>query len=89
MKEKEAKAKQEPKEKKRLSSFSIIIILFIYVAVTWFIPEVSNAKLSDILMAPVNGFSDSMEVCIFILILGGFLAVVTKTGALEMVLLFW
>ena len=52
-------------------------------AVTWFIPEVSNAKLSDILMAPVNGFSDSMEVCIFILILGGFLAVVTKTGALE------
>ena len=52
-------------------------------AVTWFIPEVSNAKLSDILMAPVNGFSDSMVVCIFILILGGFLAVVTKTGALE------
>ena len=84
MKEKEAKAKQEPKEKKRLSSFSIIIILlFIVAAVTWFIPEVSNAKLSDILMAPVNGFSDSMEVCIFILILGGFLAVVTKTGALE------
>ena len=78
MKEKEAKAK------KRLSSFSIIIILlFIVAAVTWFIPEVSNAKLSDILMAPVNGFSDSMEVCIFILILGGFLAVVTKTGALE------
>ena len=84
MKEKEAKAKQVPKEKKRLSSFSIIIILlFIVAAVTWFIPEVSNAKLSDILMAPVNGFSDSMEVCIFILILGGFLAVVTKTGALE------
>lgn len=84
MKEKEAKAKQEPNEKKRLSSFSIIIILlFIVAAVTWFIPEVSNAKLSDILMAPVNGFSDSMEVCIFILILGGFLAVVTKTGALE------
>ncbi len=84
MKEKEAKTKQEPKEKKRLSSFSIIIILlFIVAAVTWFIPEVSNAKLSDILMAPVNGFSDSMEVCIFILILGGFLAVVTKTGALE------
>ena len=84
MKEKEAKAKQVPKEKKRLSSFSIIIILlFIVAAVTWFIPDVSNAKLSDILMAPVNGFSDSMEVCIFILILGGFLAVVTKTGALE------
>lgn len=84
MKEKEAKAKQEPKKKKRLSSFSIIIILlFIVAAVTWFIPDVSSAKLSDILMAPINGFSDSMEVCIFILILGGFLAVVTKTGALE------
>ena len=50
MKEKEAKAKQEPKEKKRLSSFSIIIILlFIVAAVTWFIPDVSSAKLSDIL----------------------------------------
>ena len=34
-------------------------------------------------MAPILGFADSIDVCVFVLILGGFLAIVTKTGALE------
>jgi len=67
-----------------LTAFSIILILLVLVAAsTWFIPEVTNAKLSDILMAPVKGFNDAVEVCIFVLILGGFLGIVKKTGALE------
>ncbi len=67
-----------------LTAFSIILILLVLVAaVTWFIPGVTNAKLSDIVMAPVNGFVDAIDVCIFVLILGGFLAIVKKTGALE------
>jgi uncharacterized ion transporter superfamily protein YfcC len=67
-----------------LTAFSIILILlFLVAASTWFIPAVKDAKLSDILMAPVNGFMDAGEVCIFVLILGGFLGIVKKSGALE------
>ncbi len=70
--------------KKGLTAFSIILILLVIVsAITWFIPEVTNAKLSDIVMAPVNGFVDAVDVCIFVLILGGFLGIVQHTGALE------
>ena len=79
-----SKIKQVANKKVRLSAYSIILILLVLVAaVTWFIPSVTNAKLSDILMAPVNGFKDSVEVCIFVIVLGGFLGIVTKTGALE------
>src|SRR5574344_2081583 len=75
----------KPKNKRQgLSAFSLIfIILLVVAAVTWLIPEVSNAKVSDMVMAPVKGFSDAADICIFIIILGGFLGVVTKTGALE------
>ncbi|MDD2378204.1 MAG: YfcC family protein [Bacilli bacterium] len=70
--------------KKGLTAFSIILILLVIVsAVTWFIPEVTSAKISDIVMAPVNGFVDAVDVCIFVLILGGFLGIVQHTGALE------
>ena len=70
--------------RKGLTAFSIILILLVVVAAsTWFIPDVISAKLSDIIMAPVNGFVSAVDVCIFILILGGFLAIVKKTGALE------
>ncbi|MDD2435525.1 MAG: YfcC family protein [Bacilli bacterium] len=70
--------------KKGLTAFSIILILLLIVSiVTWFIPEVTSAKISDIVMAPVNGFVDAVDVCIFVLILGGFLGIVKHTGALE------
>ena len=42
-----------------------------------------GAKLSDVLLSPILGFADAVDVCIFVFILGGFLAIVTKTGALE------
>jgi uncharacterized ion transporter superfamily protein YfcC len=77
---------KEVKRKKRegITAYLLIfIILFCVAAVTWLIPSVKNATLADIVMAPVNGFKDSVEVCIFIIILGGFLGVVNKTGALE------
>jgi len=44
---------------------------------------VVGAKLWQILMAPILGFENAIDVCIFIMILGGFLAVVAKTKALE------
>ena len=44
---------------------------------------VVGATLSDILMAPILGFENAIDVAIFIMILGGLLAIVNKTGALE------
>ena len=44
---------------------------------------VVGAKISDILSAPILGFQDAADVSVFILVLGGLLAIVTKTGALE------
>ncbi|KMT34922.1 arginine/ornithine antiporter ArcD [Melissococcus plutonius] len=45
--------------------------------------HVVGARLSDLVMSPFNGFRDAIDICVFVLILGGFLNIVTKTGALE------
>ena len=80
-----------------LSAFSIILILLVGLGIlSHVLPDASfvgeeivngsgtvGAKLSDILMSPILGFESAVDVCIFVLILGGFLAIVTKTGALE------
>lgn len=44
---------------------------------------VVGAKLYQILIAPILGFENAIDVCIFVMILGGFLAVVARTKALE------
>lgn len=41
------------------------------------------ANLSSFTMAPVRGFADALDVCVFVMVLGGFLAIMTKTGALD------
>lgn len=90
-------ANAKKKKKVMLSSFTIIILLiFVLGIVSHILPEatfvgdevvdgsgVIGAKLSDILMSPVKGFQDAVSVCVFVMILGAYLAVVTKTGALE------
>lgn len=74
----------EKKKKKSLSSFTILFIIILVLAVvTWLIPDVTSATLADICMSPVLGFNDAIDVCVFVLILGGFLGIVTKTGALD------
>ncbi len=44
---------------------------------------VEGAALYQVLMAPILGFENAIDVCIFVMILGGFLAVMAKTKALE------
>ena len=44
---------------------------------------VVGAELYQVLMAPILGFADAIDVCIFIMMLGGLLAVVARTKALE------
>ena len=44
---------------------------------------VVGAELYQVLIAPILGFQDAIDVCIFVMVLGGFLAVMAKTKALE------
>lgn len=85
------------KKKFVLTSFSIIFIIIVLLGIiSHLLPKASfvgedivngsgvvGAKISDILSAPILGFQDAADVSIFILVLGGLLAIVTKTGALE------
>ncbi|MGX6962577.1 YfcC family protein [Vagococcus xieshaowenii] len=47
------------------------------------VSQVIGANVFDVVMSPFYGFKDAIDICIFILVLGGFLNIVTKTGALE------
>lgn len=72
------------KKRSSITAFSILLLIIIALAVvTWLIPDVENATLATIVMAPYNGLVDAIDVCGFVLVLGGFLGVVTKTGALD------
>lgn len=44
---------------------------------------VEGAQLYQVLMSPILGFENAIDVCIFVMVLGGFLAIVAKTKALE------
>ena len=85
------------KSKTMLSAFSIILILIFGLGLlSHLLPnaqfigdEIVNgsgtvgASLSDILMSPILGFESAVDVAIFVMVLGGFLAIVNRTGALE------
>ncbi len=86
---------QPKKKRKMLTSFSIILILLAIVALVTIamnglsvsdgdkVISITGANLGQFMMAPVKGFNDAVDVCLFILVLGGFLGIVTKTDALN------
>ena len=94
---KKVSQKKNQKRSLTLSAFTIILILTIVLAIiTHFLPAaqfdgdtlidgsgVVGATLSQTLLAPILGFVDAIDICLFVLVLGAFLKVVTKTGALE------
>lgn len=85
------------KKRRSVSTFAILIAILLVVSVaTWFAAgqtytdaetgdqvAVVGATLSDILMAPINGWHNAGDVIGFVFCLGAFLAIVTATGALE------
>lgn len=85
------------KSKKMLSAFSIILILIFGLGILSHIlpnarfvgDEIVNgsgtvgASLSQILMSPILGFEDAVDVAIFVMVLGGFLAIINRTEAFE------
>ncbi|MFW3587692.1 YfcC family protein [Vagococcus fluvialis] len=92
-------AKEKRKRKELSSFSILFIIIFVLGIVTKLLngqafspheladgtiaDHVIGANLSDVFMSPFNGFKEAIEICVFILVLGGFLNIVTKTGALE------
>ncbi len=71
------------------SSFTILLALLAIVAVITVIVSgtsggaVTAARLSDFCTAPITGCADALPVCLFVMILGGFLGMMTETGALD------
>ena len=85
-------SKRKKKFSLALSSFTIIILLiFVLGILSHLLPvaqfkgeEIVNgsgvvgAKLSEILLSPILGFADAVDVSIFVMILGGFLAIINS-----------
>ena len=66
------------------SSYTILIAITALIAIaTYFIPDVKNAKFSDLVMSPINGLNEAIDIALFVLLIGGFLGVTTNTGALD------
>ena len=96
-KETKAKIVKNRRRTFTLSAFTIILILtFVLALLTHVLPTavfegenlvdgsgVVGATLSQTLLAPILGFADAIDICLFVLVLGAFLKVVTNTGALE------
>lgn len=80
----------KPKKKRgSLSAYTILVLVLIVLAIvtaimaTVGVSGITAPKLSDVVMAPIKGFEDALGVCLFVLILGGFLGIVNETGALD------
>lgn len=76
-------------KRKALSSFTILLIILVVLALVTVVMSLmgveglEGATISGVLTAPVRGFADALPVCLFVLVLGGFLGIVTETGALD------
>lgn len=77
------------KKKRSISAFAILLIMLVVLAIITMImgatgvEGITGATVADIVNAPVQGFIGAIDICIFVLILGGFLAIITETGALD------
>lgn len=80
---------KQKKKRSTISAFTILLIILVVLAVITMImgatgvEGVQGATLADVVTAPVLGFQDAIGVCLFVLILGGFLGIITETGALD------
>ncbi len=96
---KESLQEEKPKKRISfsLSAFTIILILICLLAVaTHLLPKaqfiednivngsgVVGATFSQALLAPIKGFGDAIDICVFVLILGAFLKIVNSTNSIE------
>ncbi len=80
---------KKSRKKRSISAFAILLIILVALAIITAImggvgvEGITGATLADVVNAPVQGFKEAIDICIFVLILGGFLAIITETGALD------
>lgn len=78
------------------TAYSILFFIIVAVAIlTWIIPAgewvdgvyqqvAPNPQgIYNVLSAPVQGFFDAVDIALFVIVIGGFLGIVMKTGALD------
>jgi uncharacterized ion transporter superfamily protein YfcC len=84
------------KKFKMPSAFTVLFLFIIVVAIlTWFIPAGQYVKgvyqrvpqtpqgIYSIISAPIQGFFDAVDIALFVIVIGGFLGIVLKTGAID------
>ena len=81
-------AAKPAEQKVMISSYTLLIIITVLVGVATMVlgrvlPGVTPASVSDILVSPISGFLDGIEVALFLLIMGGCMGIVNKLGALD------
>lgn len=67
------------------TAYTVLILIILVIACISLIiadPMIKKATISNVVMSPVLGFVDAIDVSLFVLVLGGFLGVVNKTGVL-------
>lgn len=82
---------------KMTSAFTVLIIIIAVVAIlTWIIPAgkyddkgvyqtiAQNPQgIYNIIAAPIQGFFDAVDIALFVIVIGGFLGIILKTGAID------
>ncbi len=53
------------------------------IAGSYHVAQSNPQNLLDVIQAPINGFFDSVDIILYCLVIGGFMAVVAKTGAID------
>ncbi|MBR5259087.1 MAG: YfcC family protein [Eggerthellaceae bacterium] len=82
-------AERTKKQRRTLSSFAILLIILVALALVTVamsfagVKGIEGASIAGVMTAPVRGFTDALPVCLFVLVLGGFLGIVAETGALD------
>lgn len=76
------------KQRVMISSYTLLIIITVVIGLATivlsrFIPGITPASISDILVSPISGFLDGIEISLFLLIMGGCLGIVNRLGALD------
>ena len=78
-------AKKEKSRFKMPTAYTVLILIILVIAAVSLIiadPMIKKATIPNVVMSPILGFIDAIDVSLFVLVLGGFLGVINRTGVL-------
>ena len=81
------KTNDKVKKKKKFklpTAYTILLSIIVVIAIiSHIVSGAKPASLAEVVMAPMNGLKDAIDICIYVMLMGGFLNIVNKTGALD------